>query len=100
DLMLRADVVEAVADGKFSVHAIATVDQAMALLTGVPAGQPDAEGRVPEGTVNYKVAARLEDMSQTRQAFAASADKAGHAAQAGTRGGSGDQAVDGGVAPP
>ena len=37
--MLRADVVAATDEGKFQVHAVRTIDQAIELLTGVPAGE-------------------------------------------------------------
>ena len=33
------------------------------MLTGVPAGDPDAEGRYPEGTVNRMVADRLAELA-------------------------------------
>lgn len=68
-LMLREDVVQACADGKFGVHAASTVDEAIALLTGVPAGEPNDEGVVPEGSINYLVAAALAEMSVMRQNF-------------------------------
>jgi lon-related putative ATP-dependent protease len=38
-LMLRDDVVEAVAAGTFHVYAVRTVDEALALLTGMPAAE-------------------------------------------------------------
>lgn len=68
-LMLREDVVAAAADGKFHIWPIETVDQALHLLTGLPAGEPDAEGRFPEGTVNQRVADRLWQMFQLRQQY-------------------------------
>jgi len=68
-LMLREDVVAAAADGKFHVWPIETVDQALTLLTGVPAGEPDAEGRFPAGTLNQRVADRLWEMLQLRQKY-------------------------------
>jgi predicted ATP-dependent protease len=68
-LMLRGDVVEAVRAGTFSVHAIEDVDQAMEVLTGIPAGMPDEEGNVPEGTVNYLVSGQLMMLSEMRRAF-------------------------------
>jgi len=46
------------------------VDQAMELLIGFPAGEPDAEGRVPENSVNYFVAAQLMQLSLMRQTYA------------------------------
>lgn len=72
-LMLREDVVRACAEGKFHIYAVGTVDEAIALLTGIPAGEPNESGLVPEGTVNYLVAAQLAEMSLARQAYAANA---------------------------
>jgi predicted ATP-dependent protease len=70
-LMLRDDVVEAAAQGRFHVHAVDDVDGAIEALTGVPAGAPDTKGDLPEGTINRLVAARLEQMSLLRQAYGA-----------------------------
>ena len=39
---------------------IDTVDQGLDLLTGIPAGEPDAEGNYPAGTINHRIAARLD----------------------------------------
>lgn len=69
-LMLRSDVVAACGQGQFHIWPVANVDEAMELLTGLPAGLPDAEGVVPEGSVNYRVAARLIQFSSLRQVFA------------------------------
>ena len=69
-LMLREDVVQACADGRFRVHAVSTVDEAIALLSGMPAGEPNESGLVPEGTINYLVAAQLAEMSLARQSYA------------------------------
>jgi predicted ATP-dependent protease len=68
-LMLREDVVAACAAGKFRVWAVDSVDAAIELLTGVPAGEPDAEGLIPENSINYLVAVRLVEMSALRQEF-------------------------------
>lgn len=76
-LMLRADVVAACAAGRFHVHAVEDVDTAMALLTGVPAGEPNEQGEVPEGTVNYLVATQLADLTALRQTFASAGQHVG-----------------------
>jgi predicted ATP-dependent protease len=68
-LMLRDEVVQAVAQGRFHVYAVDDVDQAIELLTGVPAGAPNAKGEVPPGTVNHLVASRLVELSMLRQAW-------------------------------
>lgn len=69
-LMLRADVVTAAEQGRFHIYPVETVDQAIELLTGVPAGQPDAQWQYPEGSVNRQVQERLTEMSLVRQTFA------------------------------
>ncbi len=89
-LMLRQDVVDACARGRFAVHAVKGVDEAIELLTGVPAGEADEAGMVPAGTVNFLVAAQLADLSAVRQAFAAAGrqqDGAGNGDAAPTNGG-------------
>jgi lon-related putative ATP-dependent protease len=62
-LMLRRDVVAAATEGRFAVFAIDTVDQGMELLTGVPAGTPDRDGQYPAGTINQRIAARLDALT-------------------------------------
>jgi predicted ATP-dependent protease len=63
-LMLRQDVVEAVAAGRFRVVPVESVDGAMELLTGVPAGVRDERGAFPEDSVNGRVEARLARLAE------------------------------------
>jgi lon-related putative ATP-dependent protease len=58
-LMLREDVVAAVAEGKFAVHAVGTVDEGIELLTGVPAGE-----------IHARVEARLSEFAERARAYA------------------------------
>jgi lon-related putative ATP-dependent protease len=69
-LMLRADVVEAAGQGLFHVWPIATVDEAVLLLTGVAAGERGEDGAFPEGTVNRRVDDRLAAFAERARAFA------------------------------
>ncbi len=62
-LMLRRDVVAAAADGRFAIYPIDTVDQGLALLTGVAAGEADADGAYPAGSLNQRIAARLDALA-------------------------------------
>ena len=64
-LMLRPDVVEAARAGRFSVYAVETADQALSILTGMPAGVPDIKGVIPVQTINHRVATALARMSAT-----------------------------------
>ena len=59
NLMLRREIVDAVAGGRFQVHAIDDVDDAIELLTGHPAGARDDAGHFPDGSVNARIEARL-----------------------------------------
>src|SRR5271166_2682013 len=59
-LMLRQDVVTAATEGQFAIFPIDAVDQGLELLTGVPAGIPDTDGIYPAGSLNQRIAARLD----------------------------------------
>ena len=63
-LMLRQDVIDAVEKGIFTIYAVENVDQALTLLTGVPAGAIDEKGAYPEGTINYWVVERLAELAK------------------------------------
>ena len=67
-LMLRHDVVDAVRDKQFQIYAVDTIDQGMEILTGVPAGEREADGKFPEGSVNGRVEARLIEFAKKRLA--------------------------------
>ncbi len=69
-LMLRSDVIEACARGEFAVYAVSTVDEAMELLAGRPAGARDPSGHFPEGSVNGAVDGRLNAFAAIRRTFA------------------------------
>ena len=73
NLMLRQDVVEAIRAGRFHVYPITHIDQGLALLTGVPAGDTTTAG-----TVHYLANARLQKLAQDIAAF-------GHAERNGAR---------------
>lgn len=62
-LMLRQDVREAVARGEFFIFPIDEIDQGIELLTGMPAGKADENGKYPPETINGKVQARLEKLA-------------------------------------
>ncbi len=68
-LMLKQEVGDAVDKGFFSVYAVRTIEEGIELLTGLPAGELDAEGKYPEGTINHRVIARLEEMAEAQREF-------------------------------
>lgn len=69
-LMLRSDVLDAVAAGQFSVYSYDTIEEAVELLTGVEAGVRDAQGAYPGDTVNGRVDRRLREFAEWQRAFA------------------------------
>jgi lon-related putative ATP-dependent protease len=70
-LMLRDGVVAACTDGRFAVWAVRTVDEAMEVLSGLPAGEEDADGGWPDGSVNGHVAAGLDNLAAHALAYMA-----------------------------
>ncbi|RLT27069.1 MAG: ATP-binding protein [Chloroflexi bacterium] len=67
NIALRPEVAQAIADGKFNVWQVDTIEQGIEVLTGVPAGVRDANGVYPEGTVFRKVEDRLEQFAAALQ---------------------------------
>lgn len=63
DLMLNEKVIAAVEAGKFSIWAVTTVNEAIELLTGVPAGER-RDGRFPENTLHQAVQKRLRELAK------------------------------------
>jgi predicted ATP-dependent protease len=63
NLMLREDVVASVREGNFRVWEASTLDDALEILTGMPAGERDKDGKYPDGTVHHAVEKSLRDMA-------------------------------------
>lgn len=68
-LMLRDDVVAAVAKKKFHIHAVDSVDDAVTLLIGLKVGERDKKGVFPKGSVYRAVEDRLVSFAKQRHAF-------------------------------
>jgi predicted ATP-dependent protease len=63
NLMLKEEVVIAARAGKFRIIPVSTIDEGIEVLTGVPAGVRDEGGQFGDGTVNYLVDRRLQEMA-------------------------------------
>ena len=68
-LMLRQDVVAAATAGQFCIYTVENIDQAIAILTGLPAGEADGNGEYPEKSINHRVATRLNELAEISQSF-------------------------------
>jgi predicted ATP-dependent protease len=69
-LMLSEEVVSAVERGRFHIYQARTLDEALALLSGLEAGERDSSGEYPSGTLNALAEARLRELASRRQEFA------------------------------
>jgi ATP-dependent Lon protease len=56
-LVLRRDVIDAVARGQFHIYAVRTIDEGLDLLTGIPAASPGME------SINVAAARRLKELA-------------------------------------
>lgn len=66
-LMLNSEVRKAIADGDFSVYPVSHINQAIELLTGMEAGEPDENGEFPEASFNRAVANRLARFAEVSE---------------------------------
>ncbi len=64
NLHLSDKIIDAVKKGKFHIYAISTIDEGIEILTGVPAGAKDKNGKFPYGTVNHLVQEKLKKYSE------------------------------------
>ncbi len=73
DLMLRKDAVKAVEEGKFHIWAVETIDQGIALLTGMKAGARAEDGSFPKDSIHGLVNEKLAQFAERIRVFGQSA---------------------------
>jgi len=78
NLMLDEEVVAAIEKGKFHIYAVDTIDEGLEVLTGIPAGERDGDGRYPKGTINYLVQRNLETYNELITRKSKEQDRAEH----------------------
>ncbi|MGO1233673.1 MAG: Lon protease family protein, partial [Marinobacter sp.] len=66
-LMLNEAVREAVRSGRFSIYPVTHIDQAIELMTGMTAGEPDSNGDFPKDSFNRLVADRLAAFAEASE---------------------------------
>jgi lon-related putative ATP-dependent protease len=67
NLVLSEDVREAVEKGLFNIYTIDRMEEGLEILTGLKAGELQADGTYPEGTINYLVEKRLTEISEAME---------------------------------
>jgi predicted ATP-dependent protease len=86
DLMIKGQVIDAVKEGKFKVWAVSRADEAIEILTGMPAGERGEDGQFPEGTFNRIVEDKLTEMAEKAKKFMKDAEEGGKADSEGPEG--------------
>ena len=82
NLMLRAEVIDAVRDGQFHIYAVGSIDEGIEILTGTPAGAMDADRVFPQESVNGRVSRTLHEFTRSMRGFSALPELATHLAGA------------------
>jgi lon-related putative ATP-dependent protease len=68
NLVLRQDVVDAIEDGMFALYPVEYFEQALEILTGLPAGEALADGSFDKDSLNDRVVKRLCQFARLRKA--------------------------------
>ena len=67
NLMLDEEVIEAVKNKKFNVWAVTHIDEGLEILTGMPAGKKEDNGKFTPGSIHDRIDRKLEQwMSRLR----------------------------------
>lgn len=53
-----------VKEGKFHVYAVSTIDEGIEILTGVPAGKQNKDGKYPAGTIKHLAYEKLKKYNE------------------------------------
>jgi predicted ATP-dependent protease len=69
DLMLRDEVIQAVAKGQFHIYPVASIEQGIEILTGCHAGKRDSSGKFEPGSIFAKADERLTQMAATLRKY-------------------------------
>lgn len=69
NLMLRSELRDAVAAGKFHIYSIETIDDGISLLTGIAAGERGGDGSFPADSINRRVEEKLIMYSEKMRAY-------------------------------
>lgn len=69
NLSLSDEIVEASKKGDFHIYAVATIEEGIEVLTGVPAGKKDKNGHFPAGTINALVYEKLKRYAEVSRSL-------------------------------
>lgn len=64
NLHLSDEVIDSVKEDKFHIYAISSLDEGIEILTGVPAGTKNKDGKYPAGTIKYLAYEKLKQYNE------------------------------------
>lgn len=64
NLQLSDEVIDSVRNELFTIYAVSNIDEGIEVLTGVPAGKKDKNGKFPAGTINHLVYEKLKKYAE------------------------------------
>ena len=64
NLQLPDEIVESCKNGLFTIYAVSNIDEGIEVLTGVPAGKRNKEGKYPAGTIKYLAYEKLKQYNE------------------------------------
>jgi lon-related putative ATP-dependent protease len=67
NLMLREDIIEAARKKLFFIYSVKDIDEAIFLLTGLPAGKRNKKGKFTSESINYLVEKKLQLFAEMRK---------------------------------
>jgi lon-related putative ATP-dependent protease len=68
NLLLDDEIIAAVREGRFNIHPIRRIEEGLAVITGLPAGEPLGEGAFAPDTVYGRAQAKLQEFSESARA--------------------------------
>jgi lon-related putative ATP-dependent protease len=69
NLMLREDILKAAKSKKFFIYPIETIDEAITLLTGMPAGKKDKSGKFTKDSIYERIFERLQKLNNKAKSY-------------------------------
>jgi predicted ATP-dependent protease len=69
NLMLKEEVVSAIQEGRFHLWSVNNINEGIEILTGLKAGQRQADDAFEEGTIGYLIDQRLQALAEIAKAF-------------------------------
>ncbi|MCW9012442.1 MAG: AAA family ATPase [Gammaproteobacteria bacterium] len=68
NVSLRKDIIDAIDQGTFHIYPVEHYEQALEILTGIPAGEEHVDGSFDKGSLNDRVVKRLCQFARQRKA--------------------------------